>query len=174
MNPGVFHRKLGLRGRSPHRRRGFTLLECLVYFAVFFIIASLALLTYYRAEQDNRQLRRNAEDILRTLQAGEQWRQDIRLASGPPRSEGPEAAKELVIPQTNQVVKYVFREGAVWRQAGPKSAVFLPAVARSQMTADKREHVTAWRWEVELQSRQRVVHVRPLFTFEAAAKQKQP
>lgn len=34
---------------------------------------------------------------------------------------------------------------------------------------DPRHHVTAWRWEVELQAPQKAARVRPLFTFQAVA-----
>ena len=62
--------------------RGFTLVECLVYVAVFGIIASLALAAFYRAREANRDLRRCAEDIVRAMQAGERQRAaaSIRLA----------------------------------------------------------------------------------------------
>jgi hypothetical protein len=46
------------------------------------------------------------------------------------------------------------------------------------MTADKREHVTAWRWELELQTRAtgsvKPGRIRPLFTFLAVPEHPTP
>ena len=37
------------------------------------------------------------------------------------------------------------------------------------MERDVRQQATAWRWEVELKSKQLQARLRPLFTFEAVA-----
>jgi hypothetical protein len=42
-------------------------------------------------------------------------------------------------------------------------------VKNSKMEMDQRRQVTAWRWELELQSARKAARVRPLFTFEAVA-----
>jgi hypothetical protein len=163
-----------MRITPSNQPRGISLLECIVYTAVFLTIATMGLLTYYRAEENNRRLRQNAEDILRTLRAGERWREDIRHATGPIRLAGPDTAPALLIPLTNGTLKYEFRDGAVWRQDGPKPHSVLPGVLHSRMEPDPRQHVSAWRWEIELKPHQRVGRVKPLFTFEAVAKGIQP
>ena len=150
---------------------GFTLIECLVYCVVLLLVLGLVFATFYRVIENNRDLRRNAGDIVRALQAGEQWREDIRRASGPLQVTGAAPGQELAIPQTNGVVKYTFREGSVWRQAGPCAVEALPAVASSTMQQDARQFVTAWRWEVQLKGRHHVARVTPLFTFEAVEKE---
>jgi hypothetical protein len=35
------------------------------------------------------------------------------------------------------------------------------------MQRDARERIVSWRWELELQSTQKVARVKPLFTFQA-------
>jgi Tfp pilus assembly protein PilE len=155
------------RTRTIHRSRGFTLIECIVYVAAFFVVLGLAMMTYYRVEENSRSLRRNATDILRTVQAGERWREDIRRAIGPIQVAGAGEGQTFTIPQTNGAVQYAFREGTVWRQAGAQNLPALVGVLASSMAKDPRQRVTAWRWEVELKGRQKVARVRPLFTFEA-------
>jgi len=153
-----------------HPVRAFTLIECVVYVAVFFMVLGLAFMTYYRAEGNNRRLRQNADDILRAVRAGEQWRADVRRATGAIHWVGAEPSRELVIPQTNGIVKYSFTQETVWRQTGPKPTPLIVGVAGSRMETEPRTFVTGWRWEVELKTRQKAVRVKPLFTFEAAAK----
>ncbi len=154
----------------------FSILECLVYIAVLMVIMALLAAVYYRADWNHRNLTRNAADIVRALQAGERWREDVRLASGPIRlgqgTEGP----ELSIPHTNGLVKYAFREGAVWRQTGPAARwqEALAGVRSSRMEKGDRRLVAAWRWEVELKSRQPVARLRPLFAFEAVTRETKP
>ena len=165
--------KIKLSPLASRLQTAFTLIECIVYCGVLFLVLGLAFATYYRANENHRNLRRNAADIVRVLQAGERWREDIRRATGPIQLAGTGAAQELTIPHTNGAVKYTFRQGSVWRQTGPRTEEVLPNVAGSQMQNDPRQRVTAWRWEVELQSKKHVARVRPLFTFEAAAPQEE-
>ena len=163
-----------MRSRTTHQATAFTLIECVVYCSVLFMVVGLAFMTYYRVEQNNRRLRQNADDILRVLRAGEQWREDIRHATGLIQTAASTAEQELLVPQKTGPVKYFFREGSVWRQKGPRPACFLAGVNSSTMAEDKRRFATGWRWEVELKARQKVTLIRPLFTFEAAAREDQP
>lgn len=154
----------------------YLLVECLVYIAVFAVVLELAVAAYYHVEENNRNLSRNAADILRTVKAGEVWREDIRTASGPVQFAEAEGGSELRIPHPGGVVRYSFREAAVWRQANEQAPwqEVLPKVLSSRVTREPRQFVTAWRWEVELQSPQKVARVKPLFSFEAAVKESKP
>ncbi len=156
--------------RRSQAQAGYSLLECLIYIAVLAVIMELAFEAYYRVDLHNRHLTRNAADIVRVLQAGERWREDVRSATGGPVPAGAGTDQELHIPRKNGEVTYAFREGTVWRRSSPAGdwREFLPGVKRSRMVADSREKVAAWRWELELQSTQQVVRLPPLFTFLAA------
>jgi hypothetical protein len=158
---------------TPRARRAaaFSLLECLVYVGLLFVILGLALMTFYRTEENNRNLSRNTEDILRTLRAGEQWRADVRQAVAPLQQRESGTGSELTIPHANGPVKYLWRQGSVWREEGARSREVLSGVANSKMEKDPRRQVTVWRWEVELAGRQRVARVKPLFTFSAVARE---
>jgi hypothetical protein len=154
----------------------FSLLECLVYVSVLLVIMGLLATIYYHADWNHRNLERNASDMVRTLQAGERWRDDVRQASGPIKLEPAGQGPELSIPHTNGTVRYAFREGAVWRQAGAAGRwqAALTGVLSSRMEKEPRQLVAAWCWDVELKSRQQTPRVRPLFTFEAVPKQTRP
>jgi hypothetical protein len=110
-------------------------------------------------------LRRNADDITRALYAGELWRDDMRSATRPIQVEP--STQIIHIPRRDGEVLYQFVESQVLRKAKPDApwVVLLPKVQRSQMEADVRVHVTAWRWELELQPSRKPARVRPAFTF---------
>ena len=150
----------------------FSLLECLAYVALLGLVLTLALGAFYRTTDHSRQLARNAGDIVRTLQAGERWREDIRSAQGPVRLLRTNSEDVLLIPRTNGAVAgYVWRAGAVWRQANSVSPwqPFLAPVKSSRMEMDRRQRVVAWRWELELQGARKKARVQPKFAFEAVA-----
>ncbi len=141
--------------------RGFLLIECMLYILLLAVVLDLSFVAYYRYDQHTRNLRRNADDIVRTMHAGERWREDVRVAIAPPHA----IDSGLVIPQQSGEVAYVFADGAVWRQVAGMRTIALKDVKASTMTSDSHQRVTAWRWELELASPQKVVLVRPLFTF---------
>jgi hypothetical protein len=150
---------------------GIMLVECMVYVALFAVISGLAFAAFYRAEKNSRNLRYNSEDILRVIKAGEVWRKDIRRATAPLQLvEAPEA-QILHIPQGTNEVLYAFREGEMLRRPTPAAlwTRLVPKVKGSRMQLDRRQHLSAWRWEVELKSEQKVARVKPLFTFQTVA-----
>jgi len=152
---------------QPHvvcRTLGITLIECLLYIALFFVVASLAFASYFRVHDETRALSRNTDDIIRAMQAGERWRADVRAATTKPVIEN----DVLRLKTRSGDVLYLLRDGTVSRQAGQSKAVpVLERVKRSTVQADPRQHVTAWRWELELQPRRAQTSVHPLFTFTA-------
>ena len=145
--------------------RGFTLIEMLVYISVFAVVVNLAFFAYYRYDQQMRDVRRNADDIVRAMRAGERWRDDVRDATAPPRA----IENGVVIPRQSGEIAYVFADGMLWRRAAGSQTVALKNVRASTMSSDPRDHVSAWRWELELTSPKKAVLIRPLFTFTAVS-----
>lgn len=158
--------------RTIRAHAAFSLLECLAYIALLALVLTLAFGAFYRVADHSRHLARNAGDIVRALQAGERWRQEIRSAQGPIRLMRTNSEEVLLIPTTNGAVAgYVWRAGAVWRQTNSASPwrPFLSEVKYSRMELDRRQHVAAWCWEVELQGSRKKMRVQPRFSFEAVA-----
>lgn len=146
--------------------RGFFLVEYLIYIAVLAVVMGVAFSAFYRCLDNSRALARNAEDILTTLSAGERWRQDIRRAVATPEIVDEGVLTACEIPTASGRVAYIFADGAVWRKDPEADArLLLPRVRSSRMVQDQRQHVTAWRWEVELRPKKTNVRLRPLFTF---------
>ena len=147
------------------RRGGYMLIECLVYIVVLVVVLDLAYAAYYRCQLNSVNLRRNAEDIVITVRAGERWRADIRAATAPPKLAG----NKLVVPQAAGEVVYEFVDNTMWRQDGTARIAVLRRLRASTMQADARSRVTSWRWEVELMAGKKTPRLRPLFTFTAVA-----
>ena len=155
--------------RSRLREQGILLIECLVYIALVSILLGLAFLAFYRVLDNARSIRRTSMDIGRVLQAGELWRRDLRHATGPLKrvagESGPDQA--LHIPQGEGEVVYYFTGHHVLRRDGEEAPWIqaLSDVRASRMLPDPREHVDAWRWEVEINPGRKRASVRPRFTF---------
>jgi hypothetical protein len=152
------------------RNSGILLVECMVYLAVFAIIFTLALALFFRTLNNTEALNRNAADIIQTLRAGEQWREDVRSAAGPLEFLAGDGAELMRIPQQEGELLYRFEEGRVARRKDDGAWInILPRVKSSKMHQDAGRHVTSWRWELELESVQKAAHVQPLFTFQSVA-----
>ena len=78
----------------------------------------MAFLAYYRATEHSRDLSRNAADIVRALNVGERWREDVRTATTPPF---PDEDGGVRLPHDGGEITYAFRGGAVLRRALPNT-----------------------------------------------------
>jgi hypothetical protein len=155
--------------RTRRCRGAIMLIDCLVYLAVFFLVTGLALSVFYRCWDGSRLVGRTAGDISSAANAGERWREDVRQATTPLRVEDSTTGQLVTISTATGAIRYRFSDGTVWRQSGDNATwtSALPRVKSSRMTPDNRRRVIAWRWEVELQPRQKYPRTLPLFTFEA-------
>jgi Tfp pilus assembly protein FimT len=147
------------------------LIECLAYLALLALVLGIATTAFFRCWDDSKHLRRNADDIVRALHAGEQWRADVRAAQRPLQVTDQGGTEQAVIPVKAGQIIYVFAQGRLSRRAraaGPEE-VLLEQVKSSRMFSEPRQQVTAWRWELELQPAQKQVRMTPLFTFETVA-----
>ena len=151
--------------------RAFTLIECLVYISVFAIIATFATQVFFQGRDTSHALLRSADDISRAVHAGEHWREEIRTATAAPRIGEENGRAVIAISHGTNTTFYTHFNNTVWRLP-PGSPAWTPALARvksSRMEPDARTHVTAWRWEVELQLKDEQKKTKPLFTFLAVA-----
>jgi hypothetical protein len=145
------------------------LIDCLMYIVLFFVVTGAAFSFFYTCWDGSYALRKNGEDIANTLRAGEMWRADVRGATGEIRVENSAAEEVVRIPEKSGEVAYKLSgtelsrnmDGRTWRQ-------LLPNVKASRMEPEKRQHVTAWRWEIELAAiPKKTPQLKPVFTFEA-------
>lgn len=174
----LFVRQGGDLGEGATQQHGYLLLECLVYIALIMGLLGVGYAAMYRCLDSSIALRRNMEDITSALRTGERWRADIRSATAPPRVEAVQNGQLLHLESPRGPVTYRFGTNGVSLRVGEGTWMnLLPRVKSSSMSPDRREHVTAWRWELELQPRTTASvkpgRVRPLFTFIAVPKPSQ-
>jgi len=154
---------------APAMTGAYMLTEALVYIGLVFVVLGIGYAAMYRCIDSSTALRGNADDILRAVHAGEQWRADIRTAA---RGVRWDRAGEpfLRLQGASNVVDYRFAEGTVFRRedAG-ESSKMVDHVEASTMEQDARPALLVWRWELELQTKAHASfkpgRVRPLFTF---------
>jgi hypothetical protein len=151
-----------------HKEQGIMIIDCLVYIGLFFLIATVSFSLFYTCWDGSLALRRNTDDITSALKAGELWRTDVRNASGPLRVEDSAGGQLMRIPEKSGEVVYKFSGTNISRiQANGESRQLLAKVTSSRMESERRQQVTAWRWEIELPLKKRTAQVHPLFMFEA-------
>ena len=126
---------------------------------------------FYHCWNNNKALRHNADDIIRALHAGEQWRADLRAATGavqsiqdetPSNSASPPPPGRLFTPspRENSAVKPVFPAATnlLFTNSIPPTCNLIRAGASPP-----------WTWELELNPTRKDAKVCPLFTFETVA-----
>jgi len=156
--------------RASRGNHAYFLIEALVYIAAVVVLLGAGYAAMYRCLDSSIALRRNADDITSALHAGERWRADVRSATNRIRLEDTDAGQLPYFQGVNSEVVYRFSTNCISRCLGAGTWVrLLPNVKSSTMQPDPREHVTAWRWELELQPRTtgsvKPGRIRPLFTF---------
>ncbi|EEF57061.1 hypothetical protein [Pedosphaera parvula] len=152
---------------------GIMLMECIIYVGMFFLFLGLAFSLFYVCWDNSKGLKRNADDIVRTLKAGERWREDVRTATGPLHLQAGDEEEILHIPQKLGEVLYSYSKDNVRRRPNTNAAwtSVLEHVKSSRMQEDRRQTVQAWRWEVELKAWRKSPRTPPLFSFEAVPNQ---
>ncbi|MGC9940996.1 MAG: hypothetical protein ABSE48_04130 [Verrucomicrobiota bacterium] len=157
-----------LRGRAT----GIFLIECLVYIAVFCILLGIGTAAFFFCWDHTRAVILATNDVESALRAGECWRADVRAATGAISVDTTQTGEVVVIPEGEKNIIYRFADEELRRQIASEnvSQLLLPKVKTSEMRADPRGKVAAWRWDLELNERRKETHLPLLFTFEAVAK----
>lgn len=157
--------KIRLQGKR--FRAGVSFIETIVYLAVLLVVLSLSFVAYYRFDEQSRRLRKVAADIERAQTAGEKWRSDIRAAKE--TIQWDDATQELKIQTENGAIVYRLNGSDLERSEGTQFLPFLQGINSSKMSSIQREHVRAWRWEVELKPQGQKPRTLPLFQFDAVS-----
>lgn len=155
-----------------HRQRrtaGILLVECVTYIAIFALLTSIGLAAFYLCWDHSKALIYATDDIRASLRAGERWRADVRQAEGKITVESNADGELIRLPQPEREVVYRFAAGEVRREipALHTSDLLLAKAKVSRMSAEPRDGVAAWRWELEVGLRRPETQLPLLFTFEA-------
>ncbi len=152
------------------RNGGASLIECLVYIAVFALLLAGGTAAFYFCWDHTRAVIFTAREIDSTLTVGETWRKDVRAATGKISVLATPTGETVRIPEHDKDVYYRFTGDVLLREipAQKHSRVLLEKVKFSEIKPDGRADVTAWRWELELQPRRKEAQFPLRFTFAAA------
>lgn len=162
--------KLTQQNSSARLRAGMSLIECLVYVAVFAVLLGIGTASFFFCWDHTRAVISTAAEVSASLQAGETWRADVRAATGKISVTTNEAGEVVEIPAAGGGIVYRFENGELRREnlAQKNSRLVLPHVKSSEMKTEMRGAVTAWRWELEVAPHRQETRLPLLFTFEAA------
>lgn len=149
-------------------RRGFTLIEMIVYLGVFTVLMGMGFATLFESIDNSTALRCGADDIVNALHAGERWRSDVRSSKAVSLESNP-AGQILRLSGAHGEVSYRFADHTLFRQVGTSPWMkVLTRVKTAGFVSESRANLAVWRWELELQKRSRKGgNLRPLFTFVA-------
>jgi hypothetical protein len=161
---------------TPARKfaRGIMILETIVYMGIFALLTGLALSAFYHFQSQSDYLRRNCDDIARTLGVGERWREDVRNSLDTKLIENDQEVV-LRLSHRDGEVLYSFHEGNVWRKKLPGGR-WIPAlkmVKSSEFRSLPAGSGRSWVWELELVAAQKTVRLKPLFSFMATTRKKE-
>lgn len=162
--------KNGVRVHS----KAIMLVDCLVFIAIWLSLTGVMFSAFYRSLSFSTRLVRSTEDISIALQTGERWREDIRKATATIRVEetGNRSEQALHIPHSQGEVSYLFTDHKLFRRESQQApwVRLMSDIRDSNMVVDPRQHITAWRWEMELFIRDPKARMKPLFSFNAVSK----
>lgn len=153
--------------RRLKQENGSSLIETLIYCSLLTLILDLSFIVYFQCQANHIQLQTFTNQMVRTLEIGEDWREDVRKAS-----RLPTLAKDgsLKIAQARSQTIYSFSEGTLWRKKDSKEAIpVLRGIKSLQFVKDNRKFVQAWRCELELLPTGKASKTRRVFTFEAVS-----
>jgi prepilin-type N-terminal cleavage/methylation domain-containing protein len=156
---------------SVRKRTGMTLLECLVYIAVFAILMGVGTAAFYFCWDHTRATISTATEVESALRAGETWRADVRAATGKIIVSEAADGEVIEIPGHAGKVIYRYRGDELYRENGDtgRSRLVLEKVVHSTMQTEARAGVTAWRWELELKPPRQMPNFPVRFTFLSAS-----
>ncbi len=152
------------------------LIDCLIYITLLILLFGLTLSAFLQTLRHSKELERVSVTTVRALQAGEQWREDVRSARGGVRLVEPGGTNELRLTTASGEIAYTLRDGAILRRAGAGTNVLwlevLDGVKVSRFAEDRRKQVTAWSWELELVRRKDGHGMQRVLTFLAVPEAK--
>jgi hypothetical protein len=144
--------------------RGLTLIELLVYIGVLLTVSAISFSAVMRLWTATGSLSAATDENGAALRAAEQWRADIRAASGPVVLS--EKGTRCVIPTPHGPITWTHSLDALWRQVDSQPGnLWVPRVAICSFEPDPRTHTTPIRCDLLLTPRSTKATQAPTFTF---------
>lgn len=151
-------------------KKFMTLIEALVYIAVFMMVVGLTYQCFHMFLKNSQNLKKATEDIIRVTQIGDRWREDIRNADSIKYDNG-----ILFLNKDGRESCYSFKDNALqFRGAALDSQwkILSDRIGECIFTETAHKGFSAWEMNIELKVRNEKSKVKPLFSFMAVNKPK--
>ncbi len=157
-----------LRNHRTRNEAGVSLIDCLVYVALFAVLLTCATRFFSVVYHHNKASASAASYTIAALDAARHWRRDIANAKGEPKLIRDDLFDVIRIDQANgNQVSYRVNGTRLERNDGTEWIPIIRRVASSVMLPDQREHVRAWRWELAMETKSRFLGDPVRFSFTA-------
>jgi hypothetical protein len=134
------------QGITGKRQAGISLVEALVYIACLSLLLSLLSIAAWKIHGYQTSAGGRADAVAKLLEAGEVWRNEMRIASSPAEN----AEHGIRFSQGAVEVSYGLADGQIVRTVAGKSEVLLKDVTSSEMRASERDGFRFWQWDVTI------------------------
>jgi hypothetical protein len=157
-----------LRSHRTRSEAGVSLIEALVYVALFAVLLTCATRFLTVVYHHNKATASAASYTVAALDAAKHWKRDIANAKGEPKLIRDDLFDVIRIDQANgNQVSYRVNGTRLERHNGKEWVPIIRRVASSIMLPDQREHVRAWRWELAMETKSRFLGDPVRFSFTA-------
>lgn len=156
------------RPRSRYaRQRSFLLFEVMVYVGLLVIILGLAYRMFFEALAHHRHLAATTTALVTALEAGEQWRADVRASLGGPQLLPNAPRPTWQLQKRRHTVQYALDHEAILRRVLPKTnwLVVVTNVIQTRMQIESRSFGVVARWDLELRGYRPSPLIKPVFSF---------
>lgn len=128
--------------------RGISLVEMLVYISCLLVLMSLISVAIWRLWSAELILHERANGLVRVVNVGERWREDVRRSAVPPMTIEANGSPGLLLELNGSNYVYLLEEGELRRIADEGKEVLVKQVVSSRMLREKRAGQVYWRWEL--------------------------
>jgi type II secretory pathway component PulJ len=157
-----------LRSHRTRSEAGISLIDGLVYIALFAVLLTCATRFFSVVYHHNKAAAKAAGYTIAALDAAKQWRRDIANAKGEPKLIRDVHFDVIRIDQANgEQVSYRVNGTRLERHNGEEWVPIIRRIASSIMLPDQREQVRAWRWELAMETKSRFLGNPVRFSFTA-------
>lgn len=134
--------------KAKRQARGASLVEMLMYMSCLLVLMSLVSVAIGRLWSAERALHERANELIRVVNAGERWREDVRRSGVSPRAIEANGNEGLLLELDGSRQVYLLEAGELHRTANGEKEVLVRNVVSSRMLREQREGLVYWRWEL--------------------------
>lgn len=134
--------------KAKRQARGASLVEMLMYMSCLLVLMSLVSVAIGKLWSAERALHERANELIRVVNTGERWREDVRRSAVSPRGIEANGSEGILLELDGSRQVYLLEAGELRRTANGAKEVLVRNVVSSRMLREQREGLVYWRWEL--------------------------